>query len=281
MTPARLIISTEKQNFHDAPTNMAIDEAILCACLKGNHSATLRIYGWKTPALSIGLSQNPHEVLDLDRLQQEKMSFVRRPTGGGVIFHDHELTYSIVCAQEDIGSSLGVKASFEKITGFLIKAYEKLGTHALFAKEAEEPQNTHTIADFCLARKEPYDILIQGKKLGGSAQKRKKKIILQQGSIPLSFDKHRAARFLKNPQHVESLEITTLCELTQHTCDFDKLAKILTEAFCQHFQTHLSISNLSGEEHLLSQKLKNNKYAHPAWNLNRQYHEDETQAVLA
>jgi lipoate-protein ligase A len=226
-----------ESGFCDARTNMAVDEAILSDYREGTSLPTLRLYGWRPAAFSIGCSQKPEEVLDLDACARGGMTYVKRPTGGGVIFHEHELTYSVILAQSDIGLKMGVKESFEKITGFLIAAYQTLGASATFAKYRGVTAS-RAVADFCFSRKEEYDILVQGKKIGGNAQKRKKNVILQHGSIPFTFDKNKIRRFLKNPETLNNLDIISLHEIAGDHIDFKKLSKMLIRAFGQHFGAH-------------------------------------------
>ena len=263
MITARLI----RSGFCDAATNMAIDEAIFLSYRENVSVPTLRLYGWKPAAISIGRSQNPQETLDLDAFQEQNVTFTRRPTGGGIIFHDHELTYSIILAQSDIGLSYRVKESFESITSFLITAYRNLGIEACFAKNIFRsiPEN-HTIADFCFSRKEEYDILANGRKLGGNAQKRRRNIILQHGSIPLSFDKTKASQLLKGNRASGALDITTIADVAKAKINEESLSDALIKAFSARFKTTLKLDNLTNEEKILANELKTYKYTNTGWN---------------
>ena len=266
MISARLIQS----GFCDAATNMAVDEALFLSYHENISAPTLRLYGWTPASLSIGCFQNPEKILNLEACEKENMSFVRRPTGGGIIFHDQELTYSLILAQSDIKLCTGIKASFEKITQFLISAYRALGLEANFAKDILKKSATEkTRAEFCFSRSEEYDILITGKKIGGNAQKRKKNIILQHGSIPFSFDKQRVQKFIKEPRFLETLNITTLCEQTKKTINFKDLSKNLIHAFNKNFDVTLKESDLTLEEQKLRDELLEKKYANPEWNLRK------------
>lgn len=257
MTSTRLIQS----GFCDAATNMAIDEALFISYEENTSAPILRLYGWNPASISIGYSQKPEEVLNLDACKKENISIVRRPTGGGVIFHDDEITYSLILSESDIGLSNSVKQSFEKITAFLILAYQAFNGHVSFAKDLHKRiSHPADIAEFCFSRKEDYDILVDGKKLGGNAQKRRKKIILQHGSIPLSFDKNKAGRFLKDPGVLESLDITSIRQIARQNIDFKTMQEILIQAFCFHFNTTIKKDDLTQEEHRLAEKLKISKY---------------------
>lgn len=86
----------------DGATNMAIDEAILEAVRQGQSPPTLRLYSWQPACLSIGRFQRAARSADLDALATLGYGFVRRPTGGRAVLHDHELTYAVVAATSEL-----------------------------------------------------------------------------------------------------------------------------------------------------------------------------------
>lgn len=269
MMPARLIQS----GFCNAATNMAVDEALFLSYKENTSIPILRLYGWRPASFSIGCFQDPSKTLNLRICEKENMFFIRRPTGGGILFHDKELTYSLILAQSDLNLKAGVKESFEKITRFLISAYRGLGLKARFAKDIYENSinSKNSRAEFCLSRHEEYDILIEEKKIGGNAQKRKKNIILQHGSIPFSFDKERIRKYLKETHSLETLAITDLNEQTKNKINFDDFSKHLICAFNENFSASLEKSKLTTEEQNLSDELLRNKYANPEWNLSKKF----------
>lgn len=162
-----------------------------------------------------------------------------------------------------------MKKAFEAITSFLLLAYKNMGTPAIFAKDSSvRPASSHSIAGFCFARNEEYDILVYGKKLGGNAQKRKHGIILQHGSIPLAFDSKKAGAFLKDKTMLNDLNITCMHEISKDLADFDKLSSALTKAFSSNFNTILNDGSLTEEEIRSSDELKTGKYSTVEWNIN-------------
>lgn len=255
----------------DGTTNMAIDEALLYTFQEKISKPVFRIYRWKKHALSFGCSQDPCALFNLAHCEKENIPLLRRPTGGGIIYHDDELTYSITLADSDLDKPGNVKETLKQITSFLIGAYKSLGIDACFACESNQKMTPpNTIADFCFSRKEEYDILIKGKKIGGNAQKRKKHLILQHGSIPFSFSKEKIARFLKNPQLLENLNITSINEIADIKISFETLSDVLKNAFCEHFSTTLEKSELNKEEKTLAEQLKREKYSNSNWIMYRQ-----------
>lgn len=253
----------------DAATNMAVDEALLLSYREKSSEPVLRLYGWKPAAASIGISQDPQDLFTEDTLRQKPVPFVRRPTGGGVIFHKDELTYSLVACAEDLKlQNLSVKSSYETLTSFLIRAYQKLGLDAGFAKYAGQ-KTQEGIASICFARSEEYDILVNGRKLGGSAQKRSHNIILQHGSIPLSLETEGLKNNLRTPSLLLGTHSTSLEDVLGKKIDLNDLKNRLTDSFCEHFDVDLRESGLTAHENQLVQTLKEKKYSSREWNLHK------------
>ena len=94
----RMIISPDA----DPYTNMAIDEALLQTYDFNKQMPVIRFYRWEKPAISIGVSQKPLEALNLPAMRTRNVSFVRRMTGGEGVYHDEEITYSLVCSKQDL-----------------------------------------------------------------------------------------------------------------------------------------------------------------------------------
>lgn len=170
----RLILSS----CSDAKTNMSIDKA-LAKAYKSGDLPILRLYTWEN-SFTVGLSQNTDEYSLYKK--QYNNNCAKRITGGGVLFHGHDISYSLVLPSEYF-SHLNVKQSYEKICQFLLTFYNDLGLEACFAKDSKEI--TLSKNEFCQVGFEAYDILVNGTKIGGNAQKRSKKMIFQHGSVPV------------------------------------------------------------------------------------------------
>ncbi|MFB3919499.1 MAG: biotin/lipoate A/B protein ligase family protein [Candidatus Velamenicoccus archaeovorus] len=280
MKTFRLITS----GYADAATNMAVDEALFFSYRKNGSLPILRLYGWRPAAFSFGVSQDPATLFNFKALEACGTAMVRRPTGGGALFHNDELTYCIVASTEDLGlETRGVKASYGRITSFLIEAYRILGLEACFAGDNGVHGMHHKIADLCSSRNEEYDILIDGRKLGGSAQKRAKNIILQHGSIPLSFDCRRPKGCLR---HLLP-DVADLSTLLKRRIAAREISEAVTSAFTSHFSAGLLDSVLDDSEQRLALFLKDNKYATESWNIRKidpmtgNAHAYRTQAAMA
>jgi lipoate-protein ligase A len=244
MTTWRFIDS----GFLDGPANMAVDEALL-ACFDPAASApSLRFYGWRPPAFSVGRFQDAAQVLDLDKCRSAGIPVVRRITGGGLIYHADELTYAIVCAPNHIPATSSVKDSFRVLTSFILRFYEHLGLAPAHAVD-HYPSGTRLgeRTPLCFAGRESYDILVDGRKIGGNAQRRLKNTIFQHGSLPLANSLPAAAGYLKDPPFGLGKGTASLAELGV-TAPRAELAGLLQACFRESFGVSLVKSELTRRE---------------------------------
>lgn len=254
----------------DAYSNMAFDEALFQGYSSGYSRPTLRVYSWKEPSFSLGYFQDAQKELDLNKCAKEGIDFVRRITGGGIIFHDQEITYSLICSREDLKILDSVEGSFKKICSFLINFYTSLGLDAKFAVEGSDIRKLGEHRAFCFASKEKYDIVIAKKKIGGNAQKRRKNIIFQHGSIPLRLDIGKPAVFLNSKLDKNiTQEICCLRDFIKETIDTDEIAFLLKKSFEQAFGLCLDNGGLNDKEEVLYRDLKENKYETKEWNIKK------------
>jgi lipoate-protein ligase A len=117
----------------DAFMNMAVDEAVLKARIAGIVPNTLRFYRWKPSAVSIGRFQKVSDEVHVENCRKHGVDIVRRITGGGAVYHDHEgeITYSVVVNERDLGSK-DVIYAYNIICRGLIEAAKNLGVNADF-----------------------------------------------------------------------------------------------------------------------------------------------------
>jgi lipoate-protein ligase A len=162
---------------HSAAMNMAIDEALL----EHATAPSIRFYRWQSPALSFGYFGRLADVESDTR----ECDLVRRWTGGGIVFHGDDLTYSIVIPVNDATFGESSTSIYQKIHCALCKALVKAGQRAVVAgiddpgSGINDPgYNTH-----CFANPVRADVLIDGRKVAGAAQRRTRSGLLQQGSI--------------------------------------------------------------------------------------------------
>ena len=165
----------------DGPANMALDEALLDAVAEDPSFALLRTYGWTEPTLSLGYFQAIAEA-DADP-RWHGVPVVRRPTGGGAIWHHHELTYALVVPAVH---PLARPAAplYHAVHSALAALLRRHGVDAV-PRGAGPPSPAAPRPFLCFADRDPEDLVCQGAKIVGSAQRRRSGAILQHGSMLL------------------------------------------------------------------------------------------------
>jgi len=240
----RLIIDNEK----DAATNMAIDEAIL----KTRKTPTLRFYQWKPAAVSVGYFQSIDQEINKEYCKKHNIDIVRRITGGGAVFHDKELTYSFICNESFVPTNI-IK-SYELICGTIVKGIRNLKINAEF-----HPIN---------------DILVNNKKISGSAQTRKNNTLLQHGTIIIDINLNKMFSVLKVPDEkikdkmIKDVRerVTSLKEL--NIKDINIIRNSIIKAFEKEFNIRFIQGKLLKQEQNYSEKLKK-KFKSNEWNYSR------------
>ncbi|RFA36675.1 octanoyltransferase [Virgibacillus dokdonensis] len=168
---------------HDAAINMALDEALLHWHKEGKIPPTLRFYQWRKPTLSVGHFQKIAGKIDLDGIKKHQCQLVRRMTGGSAVLHDDELTYSIVISESHPAIASSIRQAYYDLSKGILEGYKNLGIEAGYAELASKERS-----NICFERPAFYEMVADGKKLSGNAQTRKKGVLLQHGSIPISMD---------------------------------------------------------------------------------------------
>jgi lipoate-protein ligase A len=152
---------------------MALDEALLEAMPRLHHPI-LRFYGWTEPAASFGYFQRYAEIQSLTTLRP----LVRRPTGGGLVPHDADWTYSLVFPTSHEWYLLAATESYRRIHAWIQTAFKRLDVETELAPAA----NKNGVGQ-CFIGHEQCDLLWRGRKIAGAAQRRRKDRLLIQGSI--------------------------------------------------------------------------------------------------
>ena len=169
-----------------AAMNMAVDEALLESAAK----PALRFYRWARPALSFGYFGSFAEVAD----EELRRDLVRRWTGGGIVLHGEDVTYSVILPHTRSQRVPAPRSIYQKIHDAIRRALPR-DLNAVLAAEAAPK-----VSDACFANPVEADVLIDGRKIAGAAQRRTRAGLLHQGSIqhgalPLDFRAQFAAAF--------------------------------------------------------------------------------------
>lgn len=167
---------------HSPYFNMAVDELLL-EHIQEYGKVLLRFYEWDVPAASYGYSQKPSAVT------RGGLTLVRRPTGGGVVYHDVDLTYTMVIPAGHPICELNRMDSYKVIHEPVMKACLDLGKGAHLAPDLGIKHDRATLQ--CFVSPSPNDVLAADEtKLAGAAQRRTRKGILHQGSVSLKAGTH-------------------------------------------------------------------------------------------
>ena len=252
--------------------NMAVDEALLETMSCDDARPVLRLYAWSPPCLSLGYAQPVGDV-DLPALQARGWGLVRRPTGGRAILHTDELTYAVMGPHRE-----------PRLTGGVLESYQRLSTallNALHHLEVPAHSNAKTTAlpggdpkgPVCFEVPSNYEITVNGKKLIGSAQARRREGILQHGSLPLSGDLGRITQVLTFPDETRriasaqrlSKRATTVAESLGITISWEVTAAALEAAFQETLNIKLISSELTDGELKSAEALVDVKYGNRDW----------------
>jgi lipoate-protein ligase A len=263
----RLLLDGER----DGASNMAIDEAILDAVIKGHSPPTLRFYGWSPPCLSLGRNQ-PLAEADLAACRAAGVDLVRRPSGGQAVLHAGELTYAVALLQTDPRSAGGVLEGYRRLSEGLLAGLRQLGVEAVQALDAR-PANGPS-SPICFDRPSDYEITFRGRKLVGSAQWRRSGGVLQHGSLPLAGDLTRILDLvvLDDPDLEEqrrrlSARVVSLQEARREAVPFAVAAEGLAQGLAATLNLVLIPGELSPEEQTQATQLRG-RYAGDAWTAN-------------
>lgn len=257
--------------FHDAATNMAIDEALLDWHSEGKIPPVVRFYGWENPSLTVGHFQNEAKTIDFSGIKKHQCDFVRRLTGGSAVLHDDELTYSIIVSEAHEKIPHSINEAYYVLAQGLLEGYKLLGIDVDFAKPAPKPGDRSAV---CFETPAIYEMVVQGKKISGNAQTRRKGVLLQHGSLPISFDaamlfdlfrfsneSHRIKQRDKFAQKAVSIN-----DMTDEVHTYDTLVPVFLEGFKKSLQIHTEEMILTEEQWDYIQSLKESKYATESWN---------------
>lgn len=242
MTDCRLLLDPPA----DGAWNMAVDEVLLLhAAREGVWS--MRFYGWSEATVSLGYFQQVDERQN--HAASRHCPVVRRPSGGGAIVHDRELTYSLAAPigrATDAGRRL-----YRLLHAALAEMLSGLGIEARLCPAASSHDGPRG-PFLCFQRRAEGDVLCGDAKLIGSAQRRFQNAVLQHGSLLLGASP--AAPELPGVESLTSVRLTD-----------DGWRGRVGEAIAAALKLRLNSSRLNDDEHDEAQNLSREKYGHPAW----------------
>ncbi|MEM1060510.1 MAG: biotin/lipoate A/B protein ligase family protein [Verrucomicrobiota bacterium] len=207
--------------------NMAVDEALLRA-MRSRGRPVLRIYGWDRPCQSLGYFQPAAEAIP-------DLPFVRRYTGGGLVDHREDLTYTVVLPRAHPLLGVSMAESYAAMHEGVAEALTLIGLDAELAAQADA-----TDSSACFQKAVCYDVTVHGRKVAGAAQRRTREGLLHQGSVLLPDPGQRP-----------------------------DLRKVLPEAMAEALRIEFSRDEITPEEAERAAKFERERYATEAWNQQR------------
>jgi lipoyl(octanoyl) transferase len=260
--------------------NMALDEALLDWHSEGKIPPIIRFYGWEPASLSIGYFQKIEKEINMDAVAKHGLGFVRRPTGGRGVLHEHELTYSVIVTEEHPDMPSTVTEAYRVISEGVLKGFQRLGLEAYFAvPKSEDERNAlkNPRSAVCFDAPSWYELVVEGRKVAGSAQTRQKGVILQHGSILLDLDEDKLFSLFKYPndrvkermQKAFKTKAVAINEISRRIVTLEEARIAFKEGFEEGLNVKLEPYSLSDEEMDYVLNLSKKKYESDEWNYKR------------
>lgn len=270
-------LDTGNQN---AAYNMAVDEALLDWHSKGLIPPVVRFYGWEPAALSIGYFQKAEKEVDFDAVRNYGLGFVRRPTGGRGVLHEHELTYSVIVSEEHPDMPTGVTEAYRVISEGVLQGFRKLGLAAEFAvprTEEEKASLKNPRSSVCFDAPSWYELVVEGRKVAGSAQTRQKGVILQHGSILLDLDEDKLFSLFHYPndrvkermKKAFGNKAVAINALRAEPVTLDEARVAFKQGFEEGLNIHLEPLVLTDDQKRQIETIQKDRYENPDWNFRR------------
>ncbi|USK53710.1 lipoate--protein ligase family protein [Cytobacillus solani] len=260
--------------------NMALDEALLDWNSEGKIPPVIRFYGWDPATLSIGYFQKVDKEIDMEQVKAHGLGFVRRPTGGRGVLHEHELTYSVIVSEEHPDMPKTVTEAYRVISEGILKGFHHLGMDAYFAvpRTAEERDSLkNPRSAVCFDAPSWYELVVEGRKVAGSAQTRQKGVILQHGSILLDIEEDKLFSLFKYPsdrvkermQKAFKNKAVAINEISKERITLEQAKEAFKKGFAEGLNIELEPYELSAEELAYVNKIAKERYKQEEWNFKR------------
>jgi lipoate-protein ligase A len=227
---------------------MAVDDALLTLCGRGESPPSLRLFSFRPPCLSLGRFQPASPEVS----REPGLEVVRRPTGGRAVLHRRDICYSVIAPADHPLVAGSIHQSYAKIARALAEGLAILGLPSL---EEAAAQGRLPEADWCFEALAPHELAFDGAKLVGSAQLRRDGVLLQQGSIRLVHP------------NGEPPPTTALEEALGRRLSRREIASALVEGFRRAWGVQFRRGRLTAEEEQLAQRRERERYANLAWML--------------
>lgn len=263
-----------------ASYNMALDEAILMQVSEGFSPPTLRFYRWDKPTISLGYFQRTKREIDLEALARKQFSLVRRMTGGRAVLHDKELTYSIIVPGDHELARASVVESYRMVSMGLQEGFQQLGLQAQVVSLADESMRDKFRSlgsAACFDSPSWYELVVEGRKIAGSAQVRAHGGLLQHGSLLLDLcaDDLFDVLVFRSEDHRDLLRkefdsrAVSVNQLSSQDVSYEEAAEAFRKGMELGLPCKLIPEEVTAKEKEIAIQLQKEKYEADEWNFRR------------
>ncbi len=222
----------------DGSTNMAVDAALLDEVEKNAAPQTiLRFYSWIRPTVSLGRNQKIEKAVDVEYCHENGIDMVHRPTGGRAVLHDDELTYAVISNDINVFGDT-IYGNYKRVSEALCLGFNRLGIPARLAPDTRKPSPLDAGSDPpCFLSPSRYELMVDGRKIVGSAQRRVRRSFLQHGSMPITVNHDALARATRMPDAgLLAVEMAGCAEFLPVRPTLQQLTGALMRAFQEYFR---------------------------------------------
>ncbi|MDU3146583.1 biotin/lipoate A/B protein ligase family protein [Staphylococcus sp.] len=271
---------TETWNFintgsHDPYYNMAMDEALLNFVSRGEIDPVVRFYTWNPATLSVGYFQRLKKEIDIDKVKEKGFGLVRRQTGGRGVLHDKELTYSVIVPESHPNMPSTITEAYRVISEGLLEGFKLLGFDAYFViprSKGEREKLKQPRSAVCFDAPSWYELVVEGRKIAGSAQTRQKGVILQHGSLlqDVDVDELFDMFIFKNDRLKEKMKkafvdkAVAINDISDRHISIEEMEKAFEEGFKKGLNIEFKPLSLT-ENQLAEVKVLEEKYRSEEW----------------
>ncbi len=256
---------------------MACDEALLNWQSEGGLAPVIRFYSWSPATLSIGYFQRVNEEINMEAVKNKGVGFVRRPTGGRAVLHEDELTYSVIVSEDHPNMPKSVTEAYRVISEGVLQGFRELGLDAYFSvpattKDKESLKSPRS--SVCFDAPSWYELVVEGKKVAGSAQTRQKGVILQHGAILLDVNEDKLFDLFKfdSSSHRHKLQkdfknkAITINELLGRKITLEEAIQAFKIGFSKGLDINLEPLQLTSAQHEEIARIQRERYEKNEWN---------------
>lgn len=159
--------------------------------LSSSPALQLRFYEWAGNSATYGYFIDPAKHFCQSAMTKNAFKIARRPTGGGILFHTSDLAFSLIIPKSHAYWSLNPIESYQRINAQVLKAVVEVLQKNIALADCSLCSSQDAQGAFCMAKPTIYDVMLEGRKVGGAAERRTKHGLLHQGSLCLGLPERR------------------------------------------------------------------------------------------